>query len=607
KTAGQPAGVAGEATRRSLAGPDVLKQSIGSDFAEKLAPILDKIKVSETAAGPLPALQAVEKLLGAGEEEQRVLYLISDFRARQWDQPVELRQELDRLSTAGTDVRLVNCVDRARPNLAITSLAPVEGIRAAGVSWKMDVTVRNFGTATARKTPVILGADGHGLPGVMLDEIPPGKTAREQFDVSFSNAGRHDITARLDGDAVMADNYRYFTTDLPADVPVLLVDADAKAHDAHFVDIALSPGESVKTGVRPQVELPRYLSVKPLAGFQAIGLTNVDRLDTSAVAALEKYAAAGGGVFFFLGPKTDIRHYNDALYRNGKGLFPTPLAREAQLMIDRLEPAPDIQVEPHSIFRVLSGKRNGYLQITSVDRYLAVPEGWRPPADSTVRVIARLRNGAPLAIERRFGKGRVIALLTTAAPTWNNWARNPSFVVVAQDMTAYLAQGPVDAKPLVVGSPLDLRLDPAAYQPQIRFTPPEQSSSPGVTVNAVRGTDGMLAASLTDVSERGFYEAHLLRTNNAPESRRYAANVDPAEGDLAALNGEQLASRLRGIKYRYQQATAFQASSGELAGASLGDALLYGLVLLLIGEQLLAWSASYHPAKRQPLGQGVAA
>ena len=84
-------------------------------------------------------------------------------------------------------------------------------------------------------------------------------------------------------------------------------------------------------------------------------------------------------------------------------------------------------------------------------------------------------------------------------------------------------------------------------------------------------------------------------------------NVDPAEGDLAALGGEQLASRLQGVKYRYQQAAAFQAASAELAGSNLAEAILYGLILLLIGEQVLAWSASYHPARRHPLGQGGAA
>ncbi len=388
---------------------------------------------------------------------------------------------------------------------------------------------------------------------------------------------------------------------------MLLVDSDPKAADATFLSIALAPGGSVPPGVRPQIELPRYLGIKPLADFQAINLANVHRLDASAVAALEKYVAAGGGVAFFLGPRSDVKFYNDALYRGGKGLFPAPLGREAELLIDRLETAPDVEVEPHFIFRVLSGKQNSLLQIVAVQRYFAVPEGWRPPPDSTVRVIARLRNGAPLAVERRFGKGRVVALLTTAGPAWNNWARNPSFVVVALNLEAYLSQGLAEGRSLVVGAPLELHLDPAAYQPQVRFTPPEQSGTAGTTVGAVRASDGTLVASLADTPWSGFYEAQLIRSNSVPETRRYAVNVDPAEGDLAALGAEQLASRLQGVKYRYQQAAAFQAASAELAGSNLAEAILLGLVLLLIGEQVLAWSASYHPARRHPLGQGAAA
>ena len=500
------------------AAPDLLKQPVGSDFAEKLSPLADKMKVTQTAAGPLPALQAVGKLLGGSEGEQRVLYLISDFRARQWDQPADLRKELQQLGQSGADVRLINCVDRTRPNLAIVSLSPVEGIRAAGVPWLMDVTVQNFGATPARQVPVILGEDGHGRPGIVLDEIPPGKTAKGRFLVHFPNAGPHDITARLEADAVAADNYRYYTADLPADVPVLLVDSDAKAGDARFLGFALAPGGSVRTGVRPQIELPRYLSLKPLAGFQAINLTDVDRLDASAVAALEKYVAAGGGAAFFLGPRCDVNFYNDVLYRGGKGLFPAPLGREAELLVDRLEPAPDVQVEPHFIFRVLAGKRNSFLQTVAVERYFAVPEGWRPPPDSATSVIARLRNGAPLALERRFGKGRVVAFLTGAAPTWNNWARNPSFVVVVQDLEAYLSQGPAEGRSLLVGAPLELRLDPAAYQPQVRFTSPGQRDggygqrSPGVR----RDADGVAGRYAGERLLRGPTHPHQQRPRDPP-------------------------------------------------------------------------------------------
>ena len=39
----------------------------------------------------------------------------------------------------------------------------------------------------------------------------------------------------------------------------------------------------------------------------------------------------------------------------------------------------------------------------------------------------------------------------------------------------------------------------------------------------------------------------------------------------------------------------FQSARDENAGYDLSDAILYALVLLLLVEQILAWSASYHP------------
>ena len=105
-----------------------------------------------------------------------------------------------------------------------------------------------------------------------------------------------------------------------------------------------------------------------------------------------------------------------------------------------------------------------------------------------------------------------------------------------------------------------------------------------------------MAASLADTDLSGFYEARLARTDGATETRRYAINVDAAEGDLTAMNAPQLAARLEGVKYQYEQAAALQSTVSGLAGYNLSEALLYGLVLLLLVEQILAWSASYHPA-----------
>jgi hypothetical protein len=587
--------------------PDLLKQSVGPEFLDKLSDLQQKFSVTQMAPGPIPALQSVASLLGQSDGEHRVVYLISDFRTRQWDDPAELRKELSQLDAAGAEVHLINCVDRARPNLAIVSLTPADGIRAAGVPWFMEVAVQNFGIAPARDVSVILGEDGHGRPSVSLPEIPPGKIAKERFLVNFPTAGPHEISARLESDTVEADNHRYCAIDLPADVPVLLIDGDPEARDARYLSWALAPGGSVKTGIRPEIETPRYLSIKPLSGFAAINLMNVDRLDTVAIEALERYVADGGGVAFFLGERTDGRFFNDNLYRGGKGIFPAPLAKQAELIVDRLEPAPDVQVGGHFIFRLLEGKRNTFLQTLTVGRYFAVPDDWRPASDSTVKVEARLRNGAPLVVQRDVGRGRVLALMTTAAPTWNNWAKNPSFVVIMQDLQAYLSRRPSDNQPRLVGAPLELTLDPADYQPQVRFITPQDTAGGVVDVNAALNTGGKLAALLTETDLSGLYEAQLTRTDGTAETRRYALNVDPAEGDLSALDAEQLAARLEGVRYQYGQAAAFQSTVGEATGYNLSEALLYGLVLLLVVEQLVAWSAGYHPPRRHPLTHGGAA
>ena len=355
----------------------------------------------------------------------------------------------------------------------------------------------------------------------------------------------------------------------------------------------------MRTGIRPQIETPRYLSLKPLAGYPAVNLANIERLDATAVEALEKYVAGGGGVVFFLGERRRRSISTTFCIATGKGFSPCRWPTGPSWLIDRLEPAPDVQAEEHFIFRIFAGKRNSFLQTVAVERYFAVPQGWRPPPDSTVRVAARLRNGAPLVVERSFGKGRVMAFLTTAAPTWNNWARNPSFVVVVQDLQAYLSQRPGDEEQSrLVGSTLELRLDPAVYQPQVRFTTPETGAGATTALTAAVTADGSLAAALPNADLSGFYEAQLTRTNGATERRRYAINVDPAEGDLSTLGPEQLAARLEGVKYQYEQAAAFQSTAGELAGYNLGEAMLYGLVLL--------WSPSRfspgRPAIIRPIG-----
>ncbi|NLX98185.1 MAG: hypothetical protein GXY83_18655 [Rhodopirellula sp.] len=587
--------------------PDLLEEPVGADFVESLRRIVEPLEPSQTAAGPIPAMEAVAQLLGDSDDENRVVYLVSDFRAPQWEDAAEVKRELARLESGGARLHLIHCVDAMRPNLAIASLRPDSGTRAAGVPLFLEVTVRNFGTAAVRNVPVFLEADGLARPAVTIAEIPAGKTAAERFPVQFTTAGEHRITARLESDSVDADNFRYAVLDFPLAVPVLLVDGNPASTDAGYVRAALDPGGPVTTGIRPRIEGPRYLNANPLEPFRAIWIMNVERLDRSAVEALQRYVQHGGGLAFFLGERSSASWINEELWREGKGLFPSPLESPAQLLVDRLQKAPDLKVGDHPIFQVFAGQRNSFLAMVIVDRYFAVPTSWEARRPSSTQVIARLRNGAPLAVEKTFGKGRVVAFLTSAAPTWNNWARNnPSFVVAMLELQSFLAGEDADAGSRLVGAPLPLKLDPAVYTPQVGFLGSDAAAPPIDAAEATASADGSWSLTLAGADRSGFYTAALTRTDGAREDRFYAFNVDPAEGDLRTMDSSALAARLDGLHYRYDQAAGFQAATEELTGYDLAEPLLYLLVLLLVGEQMLAWSASYHPSPRRQLAEGGA-
>ena len=125
--------------------PDLLQVPVDNQFFDELNKRLSPITVSQTDAGPAAALEAIEQLLGQSDGGQRIVYLISDFRARQWNDPADLKKQLRRLSEAKARLFLINCQETTRPNLAIMDLAPGPGTRAAGVPLFIEVTVQNFG------------------------------------------------------------------------------------------------------------------------------------------------------------------------------------------------------------------------------------------------------------------------------------------------------------------------------------------------------------------------------------------------------------------------------------------------------------------------------
>jgi hypothetical protein len=420
--------------------------------------------------------------------------------------------------------------------------------------------------------------------------------------VKFTTSGPHRIEARLQADGVTADDARYTAVDFAASVPALLIEGDVRAigsneSDSYYVASAISPDPAL-TGIKPQIEPPQFLRTSPLDQFHAIYLMNVERLQDAEITALESYVKAGGGVVFFAGDRLQAADYTRRLYRNGEGLFPVPLVDSVLLEEPLAEGTPDMQISAHPIFGRFAGDRNPFISAVNIARYVAVERKWKPAADSTAKVIARLRNGAPLIVEQSFGEGRVVAVLTTAGPAWNNWARaNPSYIVTMQQLQAHLSLWKQDDPARQVGVPLRMRVPAANYLPEIGFVTPLEGVDGMFTTKGTVENE-QLAVALENTEKSGFYEARLTTGDGRTESLDYAYNVVASEGNLAFIDEQQMSERLADVVYEYHRAGDLAVSSSD-SGQNLSETILYVLVAILIGEQLLAYAISYHPPARE--------
>ena len=611
---------------------DLSAEAVDGNFDLRLEEIRRGLKVSKLSVGASAVLEGVQQLLDETIRENQVVYVVSDFRAKEWESPAELREDLRQLERIGAELHLVNCVNTARPNLVITDLSPSAGTRAAGVPLFMNVAVKNFGRQAAKGVQLKIKAThydrakqdvsrpglpvgaGDELPTVLIDEIGPGRTARRRVQVHFPAAGVHVVQANLPpGDAVAADDERWCVVDFPDGVPVLVVEDGASQRHAYYLRSAIQPGPRAQTGLRPEVRPTTFLrDIAPdaLNAYHAVFLLNVSRLDQKAVDNLQDYVRAGGGLAIFMGSECSVGFYN-RLHDQGRGLFPLPLASADELDPKPADDVPDLEVEPHPLFDVFRGERNPFIRGIAIHRFYKTMSGWAPEPDSTARVLARLRNGMPLVVERKFGDGRVVVFLTTLAPDWNNWAQDPSFVIVLLQLQSYLAGRRGADLPRLVGTSLAVQLDATKYRSDLTFvTPGDQPAMPrtidrravkpaeeATVLIASLGPTDMGGGQIGETDATGIYEAWPITSQGDVQVRRYALNVEPAEGDLAVVTQRQLADKLNPVKFQYHRWQQFQADLAQQAGFNWSRIILLVLVGLLLVEQLMAYLASYHPAR----------
>jgi hypothetical protein len=231
--------------------------------------------------------------------------------------------------------------------------------------------------------------------------------------------------------------------------------------------------------------------------------------------------------------------------------------------------------------------------------------------------------GDPLVVGRGYGKGRVLAVLTSAgtASRWNDWGGGSpasfSYEVFMMDLQRYLT-GQGDDLNRTVGEPLRLTFDAAKYLPKVhrRFRPqpePDAEAKGGLPPEEDQGEQPLVTSGntltfeLRDARRPGVYSLEFfpsVKEGGAAQTelRSYAFNIDSArESDLRRAGRDKLErpgsgtgeGRVGSVALR-APGDSFDVFKEKRPDASESPWLFLLILVVLVAEQALALHLSFH-------------
>ncbi len=614
---------------------DLLAQSVPSDPAR----LLDRIAATEPTAmqcSPETAVELILPAIASQTGESPVVYMLSDLSRNQFGESDSLKQKFQQLGSSRVPIHLIDCAEDAGPNLTIASLAPQQEVWAAGVPLLIRFSVRNASLQPARNVVAKIRTVDYSigdiapsvdheysgnvaeLPPVVIESIEPGQTVSRQFQVVFPSAGQHVVEVSIPDDSLATDNRRWGVIDIRTSQRVLLVDGDVRQQNAFYFESVLQPGERLRTGItfeRTDGSYLRDASVEDLLAYDSIALLDVPRLDAGAIDHLMEYASAGGGVLIVLGANTNLNFANEQLYRNGKGLLPVKLDRIEEVPTTSTSTSadtltPQVVATDHVILEpLLKLSTSPFFALRIRKHIVASHESLGQPG---LDVVAMGPNSQPLIVDRASGAGRVVAILTGLSPDWSTWPQDPTFVVLALRSMGYLSSFRRNPTDWPVSSDLEMTvphasvlpegdiLMPARGGPRVRLQRKVDSSgsdSIAKLIQPVSLQDNADRSVLDGLLRSGVFECWMTSADGGTILRNFAHNVAPEEGDLDRLSHAELLRQNPGIDLVVRSASTLTRTLGarQSSQSNLAMALL---VALLVAEQMLAYSASFHAKPR---------
>jgi len=572
--------------------------------AESLVRRLGTLRPSDRRGDLGGALAAANDIF-ADTSGGRKLVILSDFRHVDLTDPDRARvlgRQFEALVAQNVKVSVLDYGLAARSNLTLESVEMLDKFAIARVPVRLALTVRNHGASRVRNVEVRLaarvppagGAPGDPfarttLPVQVIESIEPGETGRVEFQISPPRPGPMGIVAHLGADELAPDNTARLALDVRKAIRLLVVDgkpdrADPPASESYFFVHAIDDGKG-SYGNAPHVLAPENLADVNFYDYDLVVLLNLRQMPGllektgglvfPKLEALEGYVRDGGGLAIFTGDRISGAFYgpDGPFWAQGAGLLPLPVrlrvgdpARRQTFF--RLDPG---SIEAQGLLRTFGGEAAVVATMIRFFAFNAADEMAAPatPGVSPPRILARFTDpdASPAVVQRRFGRGTVVAFHTTASDAWTDWPSDPvgTYVAVMNDLLGELARAQQQGFTALVSEAI-------AYEPPEEFREadavlktPDYPAVSAVALRAERreGRDAVITYDRPEVA--GLYRLDLSGPGKTQQTVLFARNIDPAEGDLAVGRRADIASAFGG-EFGYEQRVGAEPGEAKKAG-----------------------------------------
>jgi hypothetical protein len=341
---------------------------------------------------------------------------------------------------------------------------------------------------------------------------------------------------------------------------------------------------------------PAGLTTKVLEGIDVAMLLDVAELSDGPLQALSQFVQRGGGLIIAPGERAKPDFYNGKLFAEGKGLSPAELGAtaahttEASVAFDgdSLELPWLTRFKPGAGVDLAATRFSHWwtLKPAVAETDDGKNDNLAQPADTTGNVhadvpliAARLKNGAPWLVTRRFGDGQVALAATSLDNHWSTLPSKNDFVPLLHEMIFSMISRNA-GRNVEVGMPLEFPLPPNVPVQSLQFLSPDDKLQA-----AQRGGDEARPTARLDAAfVPGVYRA--VRKNRPESPEYFVVEFDRREADLAPLSDESRTALSSENRFRFIQ------SVDDLAAAAAADSprselwwiLLVGVLVLLVFE-----------------------